>query len=359
MSDEKYVELYKKYRPKVWEDLIGQDRVAKSLRSAVVQNKIPTAYGFFGSRGTGKSSSAFLLAKAINCLNPTKTGNPCNSCSVCQNIDNRTQIGVSYESMANGYSADAIRDLVSKAHLHQPIKKQVFILDEVHNLSKQAFDALLIPIESDTMPSLFILCSTEVDKIPDTILSRIQQRRLTLVNHDNMKKLLDKIVAEEHYDVTDNDVEEAIRQGRGSVRDTLSAFETIILNDDNTPLFGQQLLEDLATKDLKRVFSTVAVAVNDGFDGRDLAEQLFSDVRDVLLLGSNSGNGIVETSPVQDAQQVYKKLLGERGIFIVEEELGKAITEMHYGSDSKIQLEISLVKIITKLRKLQKVLQNR
>jgi DNA polymerase-3 subunit gamma/tau len=349
-----HVELYKKYRPDTWGSLIGQEKVAKSLRSAVKNNKLPTAFGFFGPRGCGKTSSAWLLAKAINCLELTENGNPCNSCTVCLNIDNKRQLGINYISMANKGGVEDVRNIVQQARLNQPIKKQVWILDEVHNLSKAAFDALLIPIEEKTMPSLFIFCSTEVDRIPQTILSRIQSRLFNLVDSDTMLKFVTEIAEKENLDLTEEHLEEAVRLGRGSVRDTLTTLETIVETGETAPSFGRALLEAVSTGEVTTSLKVVAEAAASGVNCRDLGENLFEDLRDLLLLSAGASPEIVGIIQLKDPEGAISALLGAGGISATMEEIGEALTRMTFGADARINLEISIVKALTKIKKAKK-----
>lgn len=351
---EAHVELYKKYRPDTWSSLIGQEKVAKSLRAAVKNNKLPTAFGFFGPRGCGKTSSALLLTKAINCLSPTDTANPCNECQVCVNIDNNNQLGVNYISMANKGGVDDVRNIVQQARVNQPIKKSVWILDEVHNLSKAAFDALLIPIEEKSMPALFIFCSTEVDRIPQTILSRIQSRSFTLVDSDTMLKFVKKIAAKEMLELTEENLEEAVRLGRGSVRDTLSTLEAIVETGETAPSFGRALLESVTTGSIAKTMTVIAEASSAGVQCRDLGEQLFEDLRDLLLLAAGASDEVVGIVQLKDPVSGIKSLLGVGGIIATMEELGEALTRMTFGADSRIHLEIALVRALAKLNKTRK-----
>lgn len=350
-----HVEIYKKYRPEKWEELIGQQKTADSLRAAVVKDKLPTAYGFFGPRGCGKTSSAILLAKAVNCPNLTPTGNPCNTCETCENIENNSQIGVSYISMANRGSVDDVRELVQKARLSLPVKKQVWILDEVQNLSRAAFDALLIPIEEKNMPSLFIFCSTEADKIPQTILSRIQSRRFTLVSPDDMEPLIRNIIAEENLTISEELINDCIRQGRGSVRDTLTALETIVSTGETRYSVGGQLLEALAERNIPKTLSIISEGNSEGYDGRDLAEELFAGLRDLLLTVSGVDSSLTGVVPVSDVKKTALGLLGRQGIIIAADEIGEAITRMTIGADPRIHLEIAVIKTVNKLNKLKKI----
>lgn len=353
------LQLYKKYRPSRWASLVGQEKVAKSLQTAVKANSVPTAYLFSGPRGCGKTSAAFVLAKALNCENLQKDENPCNKCETCQNIDAGAQMGVTYISMANYQGVDNVRELVKNARLNQPVKKQVWILDEVHNLSKQAFDALLIPLEEKTMPSLFIFCTTEIDRIPSTVLSRVQQRRFQLVEAETMKQFLEKVAKVDGLEVTDDMVASAVRMGRGSVRDTLTALEQVIATGEASSTYGGRLLEALGARDISDVLTVLAEANSESVDFRELAEQLFEDLRDLLLLASNVDRSLVGIPPITDEKAVIKGMFAARGILLIMDSLGDAITQMSMGKDARILLEVAMVKSVTTLLKLEKAIQNR
>lgn len=348
------VELYKKYKPRDWDSLIGQTRTVKSLRSAVVSEKIPTAFLFSGERGCGKTSAAFILAKAISCLNPPGDGNPCNDCDVCHNIDKGSQIGVNYISMANKGSAEDVREIVQQARLSSPLKKQVWILDEVHNLSKQAFDALLIPIEEEKMPSLFIFCTTEIQKVPDTILSRVQSRRFSLIPEDVMKEHVREIAKKEQLEISDEEVDVVVRKGRGSVRDTLTALDRVSETGESFTNYGGRLLDALIALRIDGALSVIAEASQeDDVKGKELAEQLFGDLRDLLLAAAGADKSLYATLPVADTEKATASLLGGAGIALALDEMGSAINQMTIGADSRIYLEVAIVKIIRKIKALK------
>lgn len=359
MTTEQHIEIYKRYRPRVWEDLVGQEKVSKSLKATVKANRLPTAFGFFGPRGCGKTSAALLLAKSINCLNPTEDGNPCNECDVCVAIDEGRQLGVNYISMANKGSVDDIRTLVQQARLQQPVKRQVWILDEVHAISKAAFESLLIPLEEKGMPSLFIFCSTEIDRIPQTILSRIQSRKFSLVDAETMLEVVKKIGQQEGLTLSDEAYNDAVRAGRGSVRDTLTALEGIVETGEYVESYSGQLLEALASRNLSETLGVLAMANQKGEDFRDLTETLFEDLRDLLLLANNVDSSLVGIVPVKDTNAAVRGLFGKRGIVLVLDEIGEAITQMTLGADARIHLEIGIIKAFTKLRQLAKALESR
>lgn len=353
------VELYKIYRPTRWENLIGQSKVANSLKGAVLKNLLPTAYLFAGPRGCGKTSSAFILAKAINCLDLPESGNPCNKCASCISIEANTQLGVNYRSMANGGGVEDIRKLVQEARLYQPVNRQVWILDEVHNISKSAWDALLIPLEDRTMPALFILCTTEIEKVPSTILSRVQQRKFNLVEAETIIPFIKKVAKYEKLELDDSTLNAAVRMGRGSVRDTLTALETIIETGESASSFTGQLLESMSKRNLPEVLKVIAAANAESIDFREFAEQLFEDLRDVLLIGSGVDRSLVGIPPVLDEDSLIKGMLGSRGIMIMMNEVGDGITQMSMGADSRIILEVSLMKGLATLNKLEKAIQSK
>lgn len=352
MAAEKYLELYKRHRPNKWGQLVGQLDVAKTLKSAVVHDKLPTAYGFFGERGCGKTSAALILAKAINCLNP-EDGNPCNKCDICISIDRGNQIGVNYISMANKGSVDDVREIVRDARLSSTINRQVFILDEVHTLSKQAFDALLIPLEDNKMPALFILCSTEIQKIPQTVISRIQSRNFNLVDSATMTKYLEHLVKKDGLDIDKAGIDAAVRIGRGSVRDSLSALESVADLGAPSQSYGSELLVALGKQNLSEVLQVVAKSDSEKIKPRDFTEQLFEDLRDLFVIASG---GTVEITPAlsdEEEKAVIKGMLGYRGLNIALDEIGDALTRMSLGADGRVHLEIALVKTLQKMKQLR------
>ena len=345
------LELYKKYRPGRWEELVGQQKVARSIQAALAANRVPTAYGFFGPRGCGKTSAAFILAKAINCLNLQDGYNPCNTCDVCTAIDDRVQPGVQYISMANHGGVDNVRELMNASSQATAVKRSVIIMDEVHNISRSAFDSMLTTVEDVRMPALLIFCSTEEDKIPETIISRLQSRTFRLVNSDDMADLVSRILDKENVSISDESLLEVVRRGRGSVRDTLSYLENVVVSGDTleSPT-GAEILESLRRLDVPGCLSAVKKGTENGYSGRSMAESLFSDLVDVIQMASGV-EGIVP--PVDDVEGFYRDVGGLKGLFLVEREIGDAINRMSIGADSLILFQIALFNSFHQLKEIR------
>lgn len=346
---EHYQELYKKYRPRTWDDIIGQDTVVASLRQAPITGKIPTGYMFFGGHGCGKTSSALILAKSLNCSNLQENGNPCNECPTCIAIDKQTQIGVQYISMANRGSAEDVRKIVQEAQLAQPIKHQVWILDECHRLSGPAFDALLIPLESEKTKSLFIFCSTEPEKIPKTILSRLQTRTFNPVDPKTLAKNLKHIVDSEGLDVSVEDIIRAARSANGSVRDSIRNLETLITDGELPEQYSEKVLRLANTTKFTDVFALTNEMIAQGQSFTETAQRLYTDLSSVLIL--MSGGIPVVTYPVmEELASAVPPALIIRYLDI----LGNSIDAMSRNTvDSRVLFDIALTKMVTLRRKLE------
>lgn len=354
-----YVELYKKYRPNVWENVIGQDKIVNSLKAVLKKDKLPSAYIFAGPRGCGKTTAALLLAKSVNCENVDKDCNPCNECDVCISIDENNNMGVEYFSAAQKSGVDDIRELVQRADLKTSIKKRVIIIDEIHNLSQgKGFEALLIPLERADLQALFIFCTTEINKVPKTILSRVQQKKFTLVDSETMLEHVKHINEVEELDLSEEELINAVRLGKGSVRDTLTHLENIVETGEEETGFGIQLLEKMSTRNIVEVLEVVAEANNNSVDFAKFSEQLFEDLRDLLLLASGSSKDLVNVPLENDAiKRIVKGLLGKNGIMLLMNNLGDSLTSMTNSADPRILLEIALIKGLADIKKLGKKMQ--
>lgn len=236
MKNNNYQELYKKYRPRVFEDVIGQDVAIQQIKSFIINDKVPTGISLSAIAGSGKTTLSLIIAKTLNCKNLKDKTTPCNACEVCNAIDNNAQMGIKYFSAANSGSVEDVREIVKDAKLSYPIEKPVFIVDECHNLHQKAWDAMLIPLESEKMKTFFIFCTTEADKLPPAILSRIQNLSLPPVHYKTLAKHLYSILQKENLleKVSKEEILICSQEARGSVRNALQNLETL-LNDGKLP----------------------------------------------------------------------------------------------------------------------------
>ncbi|MFI3228549.1 MAG: DNA polymerase III subunit gamma/tau [Bacillota bacterium] len=218
--------LYRKYRPTGWDTVIGQGHIVTTLKNQIAYNMVGHAYLFTGTRGTGKTTSAKIFARAVNCLTPVD-GSPCGQCEVCLALQNPTNMDVIEMDAASNNGVDEIRDLRENIQYPPTLGKfKVYIIDEVHMLSTAAFNALLKTLEEPPAHAMFILATTEVHKLPQTILSRCMRFDFRLVAVDELVSLLQTIFADMNYEAEHRALEAIALHGEGSVRDTLSLAET-------------------------------------------------------------------------------------------------------------------------------------
>ncbi len=220
-----YLSLYRKWRPKVFDEICGQEHITSILKRQCSNNRVSHAYLFCGTRGTGKTSSAKILAKAVNCENPID-GNPCNVCSACKSIDNGSATDVLEIDAASNNKVDNIRDLRDEV-VYPPsvLKKRVYIVDEVHMLTDSAFNALLKTLEEPPEYVVFILATTEINELPPTIISRCIRFDFSRINADAVKKRIEFVANEESITLADGASDLLARLADGSMRDALSLLE--------------------------------------------------------------------------------------------------------------------------------------
>ena len=307
-----YQALYRKYRPQTFDDVSGQLAVTQTLKTQIVSGKLSHAYLFTGSRGTGKTSCAKILAKAVNCLHPDN-GNPCNQCEACRAIDAGSCMDVLEIDAASNNGVDNVRDLRDDAvYTPSQVRKRVYIVDEVHMLSLSAFNALLKIIEEPPEHLLFILATTELHKVPATILSRCQRFSFRRISQEDIAARLQYVAYQENIDLDDGAARVLARLADGAMRDGLSLLDqcasattgelTAEKVYDCLGIAGEQkcgvLLSLCADRDTGKALSLFHELYSQGKDLGALLDELESLLRDLLILKTAPGSGVAMLSGV-------------------------------------------------------------
>jgi|LAHS01.1.fsa_nt_gb DNA polymerase-3 subunit gamma/tau len=354
--------IYRKFRPKIFDDVLGQEHVTRTLKNQIMSNNIAHAYIFSGIRGTGKTSTAKIFARAVNCLN-NHEGNPCNECEACRSILEETNMDVIEMDAASNNGVDDIRELRDKVKF-LPVKSKykVYIIDEVHMLSKGAFNALLKTLEEPPEHLLFILATTEPQKIPATILSRCQRFDLKRISADviveNMKKICDELDIK--YE------EKALKliaaNSEGAMRDAQSILDRCVsFNDDKVDyetvinLLGtvnyQVVLEAadaIVDKNIEKTMSLVGSILNSGKELSFFLDELIICFRNMLIIKTtNSSDNLMRISEDETDEIIaLNKRISVDEIVKIIEDLSTAQSECKRALNPRVLLETKLIKML-------------
>ena len=346
MADTSFVSLYRRFRPGRFDEIRGQDHVVRALRSAVRDDRVSHAYLFSGPRGTGKTSSARILAKALNCEAPVE-GEPCSVCTSCVEITQGSSLNVHELDAASNNGVDAMRDLVAHASLGTPGRWKVYIVDEVHMLSAAASNALLKTLEEPPSHVVFVLATTDPQKVPPTIRSRTQHLEFRLLGAETLHSLVESVNEEAALGLDADALEAAVRRGRGSARDALSALDQVAAAgsaDAARPELAR-VLEALADGDVSQVLVALSALVAGGWGPQQLATELIDDLRQVFLsalapeLCAASGSSLERFTALAEAMGLPRVV---RSIEI----LGHALVDMREAPDAQVVLEIAVVRAV-------------
>jgi DNA polymerase-3 subunit gamma/tau len=340
-----YQSLYRRYRPQRFAEVRGQEHLVRALRNAVAEDRVGHAYLFSGPRGTGKTSTARVLAKVLNCEKP-EDGEPCCQCESCLAFEAGTSFDLHELDAASNNKVDDIRDLVDKAALGTPGRTKVYILDEVHMLTTAASNALLKTLEEPPGHVVFILATTDPQKVLATIRSRTQHFEVHLLPASELEALVRDVVDDAGLDVSDEQIAYVVREGAGSARDTLSALDQVVAAGGvpTAHAGAERVLEALVERDPGAVLVAIDGEISTGREPRVLGEQILARLRDAFL----STMGADLSGRTDDEQARAGEIggrLGARSLTAALEALGEALIEMRQAPDPRIPLEVALVRV--------------
>lgn len=356
MNNENYTVLARRFRPQTFSEVVGQDRIAQTLRNAILEGRVAHAYLFTGARGVGKTSMARIFAKALNCPNAVDAV-PCNECEICTAVSAGQDVDVSEIDGASNRGIDDIRSLRANVNVKSMrTKYKVYIIDEVHMLTKEAFNALLKTLEEPPAGVKFIFCTTEPNKLPDTILSRCQRFDFGTVDVESIGERLRQIASTEGFTVDDEAIELVSRRANGSMRDSQSLFDQVLAFGsqhvtavDVHRLLGTAgddriigLVQAMIDRDQGHSLELLDAALADGVQLDALTDQLVSYLRDIMLAACGARGisllGVSESArPTVEAQaaawglktaSAALQILAEAKIKMARATWGRAITEL-------------------------------
>ncbi|MEY2419080.1 MAG: polymerase subunit gamma/tau [Actinomycetota bacterium] len=339
-----YQSLYRRFRPQTWSAVRGQDHVTLALRNAVRDDRVGHAYLFSGPRGTGKTTSARILAKALNCEKPID-GEPCDTCESCVAITSGSSLDVQEMDAASNNGIDAIRDLVSRVALATPGRWKIYIIDEVHMLSAAASNALLKTLEEPPPHVVFVLATTDPQKVLSTIQSRTQHYQFRLISAETLAQLTRDVAKDAGLKIDASAIDVVARRGAGSARDALSALDQVAASggsavDEADPTV--EIVAGLAARDAGAALVATAKALASGRDARRIGEALLARLRIgfLALLAPE-----LDVDARDDTIEEHARQLGPAGTTRALEVIGDAVTSMKEAVDARVALETALVRL--------------
>ncbi len=360
-AEGEYVVVARRYRPRTFEQLVGQEHVAKALAGAIETNRVGHAYLFTGARGVGKTSAARILAKALDCENgPTPT--PCDQCDICTSISTGEDVDVLEIDGASNRGIDEIRQLRSNVNIRPSRARfKIYIIDEVHMLTREAFNALLKTLEEPPEHVKFIFCTTEPNKIPITVLSRCQRYDFAGIRSDAIVARLKQIVAAEGMSADNDALQLLARRAAGSMRDSQSLLEQLmafgtekITVADVHEMLGTadsarllEMAEQIAAGDAAAALGVLDEALGEGVDVGQLLEQLVGVFRDGMVALAGCGNEAFLNTIASDEQAQVRQIAERLGLETTLAVLGvleQAVTSLRYTTHRRTVAEIALVR---------------
>ena len=369
-----YKALYRRFRPLVFSDVIGQEHISNTLKNQIQNNRVAHAYLFSGGRGSGKTTTAKILARTVNCLNP-QNGEPCNECAICKQALEGTLTDISEIDAASNNGVDNIRDIREEVqYIPTNSKYRVYIIDEVHMLSTGAFNALLKTLEEPPKHVIFILATTEPQKLPVTILSRCQRFDFRRISIDNIVKRLNYICNEINIEAEENALKLIAKMADGAMRDAISLLDRCVADGNakitesevrklvGVPEFEYlyEMVKKLIEKDVNGILELTARIINEGKDLEFYVSELIKFVRDLIVYSTTNNLFIYG----EEEHNKLKSLLNMVDMSLLLEfipKLSELQNNMKWSMDKEIMFEVGLLKIVLvecKMNKSEPATQN-
>lgn len=351
--------LYRKYRPKGWAEVVGQEHVVQTLRNAIAADRVGHAYLFAGPRGTGKTTLARLLAKAVNCLAEERKNRPCNTCENCRAVNENRFLDLIELDAASNTGVEDVRDLRDKINFSPSQGKfKVYIIDEVHMLSTAAFNALLKTLEEPPPHAIFVLATTEIHKIPATVLSRCQRHEFRRVPLDEIVGNLKHIVNTEGLKADEQALVLIARQATGSIRDAqslldqLSSMDTRITLQLTETLLGAatsetvlQLIDSFQERQAGHGLEIVHRALDSGTDSRALARQIVEYFRGVMLIQLGNGDQVETTKEIKERMAAHARFFSTADVLRMMKAFNGAAVDTRGGWQPSLSLELAVAEL--------------
>jgi len=353
-----YTALYREFRPKTFGEMVGQEHITKTLKNQIIANRVGHAYLLNGGRGTGKTSSAKILARAINCLNP-KDGEPCNECEICKGILSGSITDVVEMDAASNNSVEDIRSIREEVNFLPTLAKyRVYIIDEVHMLSTGAFNALLKTLEEPPEHVKFILATTEPQKLPATILSRCQRFDFKRISNNDIIKRLKIVCSESKIEITDEALNTIAILSEGAMRDALSILERCVqdgvnnIDDDYIKelvgipklAYVKKIVEGILNYNIEQVLESTNLILEEGKDITNFVWELIKFAKDLLIYKTSNKLELYSKEDLEDIDRICKTADKERLLNIVYE-LSELSNNIKVSSQKIIIFQAGLIKL--------------
>ncbi|MCF8891239.1 MULTISPECIES: DNA polymerase III subunit gamma/tau [Priestia] len=355
-----YQALYRVYRPQSFNDVVGQQHIIKTLQNALVQEKFSHAYLFSGPRGTGKTTAAKILAKAVNC-EKAPIAEPCNECATCRGITDGSISDVIEIDAASNNGVDEIRDIRDKVkYAPSAVRYKVYIIDEVHMLSIGAFNALLKTLEEPPAHVIFILATTEPHKIPLTIISRCQRFDFKRISPEDIVYRMKEVLGSEELEVSEDALYEIAKASEGGMRDALSLLDQAIsystekvsledvlsITGAVSQSFIVKIVQAIFNENIVEALDSVESLIKNGKDPARFVEDLIFYYRDVLLYQASEENAyLLEKAAINEEFKELSSKMDSAFIYKVIAELNQTQQEMKWSNHPRVLLEVALVKL--------------